>query len=207
MRAAKQGAFDRLCGLYAVVNALDLIGVTGPKSAFHQQVFDRLTCALDPEDLHHTFAHGMGLAELSRASRSTFRWLARTYGLRLSVSTPAAAATAATMLDFIDWFDRTSRDGRSAVVLNVVMPWLDHWTVAVRRDGRRLIVRDSGSLRSLDLSRFQLRGGAYRIRADQTLLIRRSSGTGPMDVRKLRPIAVRRDEISPASNLPEAPPA
>jgi len=205
MRAAKQGAFDRLCGFYAVVNALDLTGIGGPKCGFHQELFDRLIRALDGDQLSKALEEGMEAAELTRASRSAFRWLGRTYNLKLGVGTPKAAASAATMLDFIDWLDRNVGDGRTAVLLNVVMPWLDHWTVAVRRDGRRLIVRDSGTLRALDLSRFQLRGGSYRVRAEQTLLIRRSDGLGTVHAGALRPVVEPDDPVTRSSDHPEAP--
>lgn len=187
MRPVRQGAFDALCGLYAVVNAVEVVGLKGPRSSFHKRLFDRLVVGLDHDDVKFAVTDGLGPDELIGAARKAFRWVDRTYGVKLSIRRPRHAGLVSDADEFLDWFDRATDDGRHAVIVNVVMPWLDHWTVAARRDGRRLIVRDSHGLQTLDLGRFTLGGGAYRLRADHTLLIARRDDADAVDLSSLRP--------------------
>ncbi|MBX9574047.1 MAG: hypothetical protein K2X07_00210 [Caulobacteraceae bacterium] len=186
MKPLQQGSLDALCGLYSIVNAIEVVGLKGPRCAFHKHLFDRLVMGLDREVLRDAVADGLGPDELITTARKAFRWLDRRYGLRLKMTVARRAAFARDAGEYLDWFDSATADGRHAVIVSVVMPWLDHWTVAARREGRKLIVRDSLGLQSLDLGRFTLGGGAYRIRADHTLLIARTDGGGPAHLKALQ---------------------
>ena len=176
MKPAHQGAFDGLCGLYAIVNAVERVGIIGRRSAFHRSLFVRLAKGISAEDMHRVIETGSDAGELAVVARRAFRTVLRDYDIKLSISRPFMRRKMTELPEFLTWLDAIASDRRHAVIVNVVMPWVDHWTVLDRRNGQYLLVRDSNSLRSIDLARFRLRGGSYRIRIQQTLVIERRGG-------------------------------
>ena len=69
MRAQKQGDLDGLCGLYAIVNAIELTGVVGPKSTFHRRLFKRLLNGLAEGELHQAMIDDVPLSFHPAATR------------------------------------------------------------------------------------------------------------------------------------------
>ncbi len=176
MRAVRQGAFDGLCGLYAIVNAVERVGIKGPRSAFHKSLFLRLAKAIPAHGLHRVLGSGIEADELAVVARRAFRTVQRDYDIKLTIRRPLMRSKFTQLPEFLSWFDEIARDQRHAIVVNVVMPWVDHWTVVDRQQGPHLLVRDSSGLRPLDIQRFRIRGGSYRIRIHQTLVIERIGG-------------------------------
>lgn len=69
MRPARQGDFDGFCGIYSLINALDVAGFSTPRSAVHQRIFVALTDALPNRKLRVAIHRGLKGKDLVRASR------------------------------------------------------------------------------------------------------------------------------------------
>lgn len=173
MRAAKQGAFDAFCGLYAVVNAVELVGVTGRRSALHRDLFHKLALGLTPHELRRAVMCGLEAEEIIAASRKAFRWLRREHDIDLRIGRPFVDRDFADTADFLRALRLLTADQPRAIIFGVALPDGTHWTVVSGWQGRWLTVRDSGRLRRLDLTRFKLRGGRHRFLVEETIVIRR----------------------------------
>lgn len=174
MRAVKQGQLDSLCGMYAVVNALEGAGVTGPRCALHKELFQRLTVSLPTARLKTAISSGMDSEDILDAARPSLRWLKRRYGIDLKIKRLEIAPTDLSLEVFVSALRRTIDYDHMSAIVNVHLPGYSHWTVASRINNGRLVVRDSGTLKVLDLSRFSLDRGRYRFSADETLVLIRS---------------------------------
>ncbi len=176
MRPQRQGDLDGLCGLYAVVNAIELTGVVGPKALLHRRLFNGMLEGLSEGELHHAMVHGLSRDQLIDVSSYAFRRLRRRYDLKLQIEAAAADWPLGDFDGFIELLHRLSVQPKTAVIIDLVMPRLDHWTVVRRVRLGRLDLRDSEDFRSVALDRFALRGSPYRIEARCTLVVRRLGG-------------------------------
>ena len=163
MRAARQGDFDGLCGLYAVINALDLAGCRRPRSPVHRKLFVGLAQALPGGKLRAAIGDGLGGRELIKAATLVFPGFRKSLGGLVTVSQPFRKATFETNEGFLEAMADIMASSRSALILNVSTPAYNHWTVAQEITPRAIIVRDSGALKELPLGRFTIRRGPYRI--------------------------------------------
>lgn len=189
MRAVRQGELDALCGLYAIVNALEVVGVRGRRSSLHSSLFRRLVASVGEDHLRDAIWHGISTDDLIAAAQKAFRWLHRRYRVKLMAKRAFARKPPTSSDAFFNWLDAAMAEPRQGVIINFVMPWTDHWAVAVRRQGFMLVLRDSSGRQTLDLRRFRLRGGAYRIRAASTLLVTRVGGPDEGVSTALQPIS------------------
>lgn len=174
MRAVKQGDLDALCGIYALINALEPAGVTGPRGPLHKQLFRRLTLGLPADRLQAAMFDGLDSEDLLETSARAFRWLNRRYGVKVRLERPWHDIDFRNIEHFLDALRASARQPDAAVIVNVHLPGYSHWSVVRRFEGRRAILRDSGSLRHLELDRFSLNRGRYRFSAIDTLLLTRS---------------------------------
>lgn len=173
MRPVKQGSLDALCGVYAIVNALEMVGVVGRRSELHRELFRKLIAALPPHELRGAVVCGLSGEELLRAARRAFRWLRRTHGVDLRIRAPLADCAFDETAQFIEFLGTRARDWRRAVIICVEFPGGSHWTVVRAIEGRKLYLRDSGRMTRLDLDRFDVTSGRYRFLAQETLVIQR----------------------------------
>ena len=173
MRPAKQGVLDALCGVYAVINAIELVGVVGRRSPLHRELFSKLVCALPPDRLRAGVVCGLGADDLTAASRKAFRWLRREHGVDLRIRQPFADHEFEQTPTYLDAVRAQAENWQRAVIICIEIPGGSHWTVLRAIEGRRLYVRDSGRLTVLDLSRYDLKRGRYRFLTEETLVIQR----------------------------------
>ncbi len=173
MRPVKQGALDALCGVYAVVNALEMVGVVGRRSPLHRDLFHKLILALPAHEVRGAVICGVGAQELVRASRRAFRWLRRTHRVDLRIRAPLADSRIEETGAFLDFVRAQAQDWRRAVIIGIEFPGGSHWTVVRAIEGRQLYLRDSGRWRRLDLNRFEVGRGRYRFLVEDTLVIQR----------------------------------
>lgn len=175
MRPVKQGELDGLCGLYSIINAIELTGVRGPRGLMHQQLFKRLVLSLPSDVAQNAIADGLNGADLIESSVRPFRWLARTCGLQLSLSQPWLDTSFTDMNEFLNALREQLRHADRAVIINLKAPSPWHWTVLKPLTAERMQVRDSGRLSTLSLDRFSLTAGSYRFSArDRLHLTRRN---------------------------------
>lgn len=176
MRAQKQGDLDGLCGLYAIVNAIELTGVVGPKSVFHRRLFKRMLEGLPERELHRAMTHGLSHHQLIKVGSHAFKSLRRRYGVGFQIEGAVAEWSPDDFAGYLAYLDRLSKQPRTAVIINVVMPRVDHWSVLKGIGLASIELRDSGRLRFLKRDRFAFRGSSYRIEAICTLVVRRVGG-------------------------------
>lgn len=175
MRAVKQGELDALCGIYALINALEPAGVTGSRGPLHKQLFRRLTLGLPADRLQAAMFDGLDSEDLLETGTKAFRWLVRRHRIGIRLERPWHDTDFADIEDFLEALRAPAQKPNAAVIVNVHLPGYSHWSVVRRFEGRRALLRDSGSLRQLELDRFSLDRGRYRFSAIDTLLLTRSS--------------------------------
>jgi hypothetical protein len=171
MRAARQGDFDGLCGLYALINALDLAGCRLGRSPVHRKIFEELAGSLPAATLRRAIKDGLSGRDLLTAAAATFPTFKKSLSGSVSVSRPFRETTFRTNEEFLESIADIMASGRSSLVLNVSTPIYDHWTVAAAITPQAIILRDSGALKELRLDRYTVRRGEYRIRPRETLLV------------------------------------
>lgn len=171
MRPARQGAFDGLCGVYAVINALDLAGLKRRRSALHKNLFRELTNALGAAALLEALEHGLDTDDLARAAKFAFQQLARDEGVNLTVELPFAERVYDSVSGFLADLRPLVSKPRHAIILQVRLNGTWHWTVAQALTARRLNLRDSGGRRALHLDRFEIGAGPNQFAPSETLLL------------------------------------
>jgi hypothetical protein len=174
MRAARQGTFDGLCGIYAIINSLDLVGLKGRRCTAHAELFKQLTYALGAAALLSAMREGLEAKELVRAAEVAFGWLSTTYGPELSISQPYLDEDFKTVGQYVHEIGRYCEAWDAAAIISVKMPNVSHWTVPRAVVGDRILLRDSDGLSELRATNFTLRKGLYRFRPSDTLVIQRS---------------------------------
>jgi hypothetical protein len=173
MRPVKQGDLDALCGVYAVINALEQVGVVGRRSPLHTQLFEKLVLSMTPHQVRGSLMCGLEADDLIGISRRAFRWLRSVHGVDLRMRRPFADREFETASDYVEVLRTQAQDWRRAVIVGFDIPGGSHWTVVRSIEGRRLYVRDSGRMTHLDLNRFDLTRGRYRFLPADTLVILR----------------------------------
>lgn len=171
MRPARQGDFDGLCGLYALINALDLVGCKRGRSPIHRKIFVELAEALPTRKLRGAIDDGLHGRDLVEAAALAFPAFKKLLGGSVSVIRPFRKARFKTNEEFVEAVADIMASGRSALILNVSTPAYDHWTVAASITPEAITLRDSGALKELRLARYTVRRGDYRIRPKETLLV------------------------------------
>ena len=171
MMPARQGDFDGLCGLYALINALDLAVGKRPRAPIHRRVFVALATAIPAKDLRRAIDDGLDGGALVKAAAQAFPAYKRHFCGSISVTRPFRKVAFDTDQAFLDAIADIMASGRSALVLNVSTPAYSHWTVAASITTHSIALRDSGVMKELPLARYTVKRGRYRIRAKETLLV------------------------------------
>lgn len=171
MRPARQGDFDGLCGLYALINALDPASGSRPRMPMHRDLFVALAHALPRQKLRQAMDEGLEGRDLIAAANAAFPLFKKRLGGHVSVMRPFKRQTFKTDLDYLDAISDIMSSGRSAIILNVQTPTYRHWTVADRITAEEILIRDSWALRALSRARYTVKRGPYRIHPGDTLLV------------------------------------
>ena len=171
MRAAKQGDFDGLCGLYALINTLDLIGFKRPRLPLHRQLFVELASSIPKTKLRTAIDTGLDGRDLIRAAKEAFPGYRKALGGVVTVTQPFRKRTFDTDEAFFETMPDIMASGRSALILNVSTPTYSHWTVALSVTPQAIAVRDSGTMTELSVERYSIWRGRYRIKPEETLLV------------------------------------
>ncbi len=171
MRPARQGDFDGLCGLYALINALDLVGFKRPRTPLHRSLFVTLAASVPSGTLRKAIDSGLNGRDLIKAADLAFPAFRKPLGGSVTVSRPFRRAVFETDAAFIEGMVDIMASGRSALILNVSTPTYSHWTVASSVTSQTIVLRDSGTMTELDLGRYSIKRGRYRIKPRETLLV------------------------------------
>lgn len=173
MRPAQQGAFDGLCGVYAIINSLDLVGLKQPRSILHRQLFLELTHGLGAAALLRAMHIGLDGDDLIRGAEVAFRWLAQELEVHLVIAQPFAQTDHDSMDVFVGDVRKYANERDTAVIVQARINGDWHWTVtkAVTRTQMRL--RDSRGRKELDIKSFGLSSGSNSFDPAETLVISR----------------------------------
>lgn len=181
MRPVKQGDLDALCGVYALINALEPAGMKGPRSAIHKQLFKRLTLSLPRGSLARAMHQGLEGDDLVVAGRRAFKWMAKEHALSFSLTRPWAHRAFDSPTAFIAALEAMMQRGGVGVILNVHLPGLSHWSVASKVSGGRLLFRDSATVRHMEISRLSLTHGRYRVTPYETMMVSQKGNGAPLE--------------------------
>lgn len=171
MRPARQGDFDGLCGLYALINTLDLIGFKRPRLPLHRQLFVELASSIPKSKLRTAIDTGLDGRDLIRAAKEAFPGYRKVLGGVVTVTQPLRKRTFDTDTAFLETMSDIMASGRSALILNLATPSYSHWTVVSSVTPPAIAVRDSGTITELSMERYSIVRGRYRIKPKETLLV------------------------------------
>lgn len=170
MRPANQGTFDGLCGIYAIINALDIAGLCIPRGKTHKELFVLLTSALPASKLRAAMDYGLTAADLRLAvTKASSEWQ-KASQTALTLRQPLQRRAIADSAELLRTLRELAAKRGNAVILQIACPGYRHWTVLRRISDRTALLRDSGSIRSIDLDKFGLKG-RYRVVYGSTLIL------------------------------------
>jgi hypothetical protein len=172
MRAARQGSFDSMCGVYAIINALDPAGIKLRRGPLHRDLFKELTHGLGAVTLLAAMHDGIGRHDLLRAAKAAFRWLALEHEVELTIDAPYDGRVFKHPRLFLEALRSHLEADGQAVIVDIYKPGRDHWTVPTAIVGRKLLIRDSGGMASIPLSYLTSQKGDWAISIEDTLVIR-----------------------------------
>ena len=176
MRPARQGDFDGLCGVYSIMNALELVGVGGPRRALHRHLFYQLTRGLGPPALLRGMKSGLTASDLKRAARHAFKWLDAEYGMHLKLTQPFATTEFFDASDFLGSLFVRSLKLDATAIIQLQTHGSAHWTVVESATADGLVLRDSRTRpASILLSKFTLDRGPRFFRPAETLFLSREN--------------------------------
>ena len=175
MKPVRQGALDGLCGVYAIINAVSLVLDAKERSSLHEGLFIQLSYGLGAPVLLATSEHGLMAQDMLRAVDFAFKWLSIEYGMELIMVQPYRTALFPTKAAYIDALRGKIATPDTAVVIQVKLPRMHHWTVASGIRGQRLSLHDSAGLTRLELNDFSLKRGSSQFLPSETLVIQRTA--------------------------------
>ena len=172
MRAARQGSLDGLCGVYAVVNALEPAGVNLSRS-MQRELFQQLTYSLGAAALLAAMHDGMDAFTLKGAADLAFGWLAARHDTSLEVELPFMGRRRFRSTGgFLRALRPLVEGADTAVIIAFRGRGKAHWTVVREFDGPDLLLRDSDGLTVLRAKDFTIGEGRWLFWPADTLLIR-----------------------------------
>jgi hypothetical protein len=176
MRTARQGTLDGLCGLYAVINSLDLVGVApGRGSKLHEKLFYQLVYGLGAVTLLQAMQDGVTAFELVNTTTLAFDWLEATYGVKLEISQPLLSSRIRSPQSFLRTLDGYLAKPETAVIISYTKPYTAHWTVVREISRTQMTLRDSSRGNYLELAEFRDSDSKCCFQIADTLLIKRVS--------------------------------
>jgi hypothetical protein len=170
-KPARQGDLDGLCGLYALINALEQVTAKPPGPALQMRLFASLTEALPAPKLRKALTDGLDGKELIKAARAAFPEHKKALGGVIKVSRPLRRQSFGTNAEFTAALTQLIEPGDVALIINFATPSYAHWTVVEAVEHGSLALRDSLGRKSLPLDRYTVRRGPYRILARETLML------------------------------------
>lgn len=170
-KPVRQGDLDGLCGLYALLNALDLLAAKPPRPALQKALFQELIRALPAPKLREAMSAGLEGKDLIKAARIAFPPHKRALGGRIEVSRPFRRQAFETSEELAANWGKRIYTGDTALLINFATPTYAHWSVVLAIEPTAIALRDSSSTRSLSLDKYAVRRGPYRIRTRETLML------------------------------------
>ena len=173
MRAARQGSLDGLCGIYAVVNSLDPVGVQLGRREL-REVFRQLVYSLGAAALLEAMSEGLDALTLRAAAELALGWLAARHAVALEVGLPFETRRFRSAGGYLRALRLLVDQPGTAVIIAFRSRETAHWTVISQIDGTDLHLRDSDGLGLLRTAGFGLGVGRRHFRPADTIVIQQA---------------------------------
>lgn len=175
MRAAYQGEFDGLCGIYSVINAIQQLGMRDPHRTIGKSVFRSIVKSLSAEALRAGLTDGIDADDLVPATRAALAKIRRKHQIDLRLHQPYRHRAYDTPSRFLSDLKREIDSPTRAAIVSVTLPNSAHWSVVRSLNTRTVVFRDSARLSRLPVGGFGINGGRrHFITADTLVLEHRS---------------------------------
>lgn len=174
---SRQGDLDQLCGIYAVVNAVQL--TLGRSLPYRERlkIFGAMTSALSARTLRRALTDGLTSPELLAAFRKNEGDLNRALGIHISA--PYERLPFMNLDHFLDRLQIDAGQEHHAAILFLASPGRKHWTVLKRITRRSIALYDSAGSQVIMRSRICIYG-RFRIEPARTLLLCRIRAGPPL---------------------------
>jgi hypothetical protein len=152
MQPFRQGRFDELCSVYAIINALHLtVGDAPHYDGAWPELYSLLITQLDCEaDLASFVLNGVPAQTVGRLLDLAVRSLNDEFGLALSVERPIDRHERLSAREVLKRLATLSRRRHSAVLLWIKQDrHIRHWTVLAKANARGCTLFDSAGGRSI----------------------------------------------------------
>lgn len=174
-RALKQGDLDGLCGMYAVVNALNHLLSIKPPPGFNEEMFEVVARSVPRREYPEVLWEGMDVETLTRIARRATRHFEAEYEVRITVERPFARRR---FRDRHAYFDAVSSywDKQYSTFI-VFIDWPKsvghaHWSVLKTIEDQRICLVDSGGQHALPTARMGVNGDrGTRLHPPSTLML------------------------------------
>lgn len=114
---------------------------------------------------------GLCTEDLMKAARRGFRAVRQKHSVSLGIRQPFSERAFKSVDEFAVSLMTLVQSPRASVIINMGTPRYNHWTVVRGLRGASLLLRDSSTLKQLDLRRYDVNTGRYRLRSEETLLV------------------------------------
>jgi hypothetical protein len=172
----RQGHFDGLCGLYAIVNAVRAV-CPDLNATRCEALFKHLSRALhhDAKRPRNLITGGIHTALLWRLVAEARHFLAATYGVVVRAHRLPRPVRTTRHLQTI-WRALAAELSGDAVAIISIVGTMDHWTVVTRVQNRQLHLLDSNDMRVLRRSTCDNRPwtGRHTILAQDVIVVSRA---------------------------------
>lgn len=172
----RQGDLDGLCGIYSIVNGLNLLFSVRPEPGFSEDMFETVARAIPKKFYPDVLWEGMDCEILTRIARRAAGVLKERAGFKIEVAMPFAKRRFKSREQFLDAAAQAIQARYSVLILFVDWPKRDgggsHWTVLRHIADNHLGLVDSGKQRRLPLPRLGLgEGPGTRIIPRNTVML------------------------------------
>lgn len=137
-----QGDLDGLCGIYAVVNALNHLLQNRSESALSESLFEAVLRAIPRRMYPEVLFEGLDVEDLQKIARAAVRHLDQEWNIQVEVTRPFLRRRFKDQLSFLDELETVVGERPCSTVIGIDWNGVEgHWTVLkeIRSDEMRLI--------------------------------------------------------------------
>jgi len=159
MPAYRQGQLDGLCGVYAIINAVQRLLGKSRVDGVTDDLFKAVARAIPRKDHPTLLYHGLRRKTVARIARAAARYLNKSLGTDVAVCQPFRHRTFRNIKAFLSELDTIHMTPSATFILRV--DWAGrqggHWTVLKQIKSDRLVLLDSIGQRQISRHALSLR--------------------------------------------------
>lgn len=177
-RPFQQGGLDGLCGLYSIVNAVEILHGEGLSEKHAEALFKRIALKIGAK-FPHALWDGTGMPEVREMLDEAGDFAGKELGFSFTRREPFHNVAFVNARDFRQRLGTLIVPGAVAIV-GLSKPW-DHWTVVDKAGKETLFLFDSVAMKRVRTADISIKQGArktYIFDAHQTFLLTRDGTAG-----------------------------